>query len=494
MASPGYSMDAIGHPVPAKGDEHPHMLPYHDMTAQPRPANMQCPPSAAFNPPFTHFALMYVDRNGELQVDVSPSLMGYERSIFTQEVRDRFLKSTSFGWQANLPSFHSNSVSHMDGDATGKQPYVFGLQQNASGWYGAPGPARPAPTGLIPCEWQSLQNNKRHRRNMRRMDSGIDRDSSSSSPSSSIRWTALRVGDKETLRSYYDKAFENFQQLNCRAIAKAFVKLVEPRKQVNHPYNGRKTAAGLSQRVDPELTKPQWWPAGVTHKEPDHLLKSDRIRLLVHILCELRESHGITADKLKDAGQDVRRQIMPAERIQVLDEIYYVRDMEEMYLDGKISADTVVHVSHVHMGEAGASELEDGATTNLQSLPVPIITVKSDAYNRPESHQQNIDPSLDPHSTRKGGFLPPSPVSVPSVSRKNSLDSSVSTSSSDLVSSMMTSAEPGRTLYAPKDVHTTGATCLPEYFAQHQSTAHNTQSGFWDPLHPSQPSISFHGY
>lgn len=160
----------------------------------------------------------------------------------------------------------------------------------------------------------------------------------------------------------------------------------------------------------------------------------------------------------------------------------------------KTGADTVVHVSHVHMGEAGASELEDGATTNLQSLPVPIITVKSDAYNRPESHQQNIDPSLDPHSTRKGGFLPPSPVSVPSVSRKNSLDSSVSTSSSDLVSSMMTSAEPGRTLYAPKDVHTTGATCLPEYFAQHQSTAHNTQSGFWDPLHPSQPSISFHGY
>lgn len=246
---------------------------------------------------------MYVDRNGELQIDASPSLMGYERSIFTQEVRDRFLKSTSFGWQANLPSFHSSkskasegemrkekerrgnltertlgSVNHMDGDVTGKQPYVFGMQQNASGWYGPPGPARPAPTGLIPCEWQSLQNNKRHRRNMRRMDSGIDRDSGSTSPSSSIRWTALRVGDKETLRSYYDKAFENFQQLNCRAIAKAFVKLVEPRKQVNHPYNGRKTAAGLSQRVDPELTKPQWWPAGVTHKEPDHLLKSGKRR------------------------------------------------------------------------------------------------------------------------------------------------------------------------------------------------------------------------
>lgn len=153
-------------------------------------------------------------------------------------------------------------------------------------------------------------------------------------------------------------AFENFQQLNCRAIAKAFVKLVEPRKQVNHPYNGRSTTAGMSQRVDPELTKPQWWPEGIRHREPDHLLKFgeilqaesencaqniptdidhiERIRLLVHILCELKESHNITSEKLKDAGQDVRRAIVPEERLQVLDEIYYVRDMEELYLDGKI--------------------------------------------------------------------------------------------------------------------------------------------------------------
>jgi hypothetical protein len=91
-----------------------------------------------------------------------------------------------------------------------------------------------------------------------------------------LRRTPIRIGDEPRILNYYERAFDAFQQINCRIIAKAFIKLVEPRKQVNHPYNGRKSSAGSSQDqpVDPELTKPKWWPAGVTHKEPDHLLKA----------------------------------------------------------------------------------------------------------------------------------------------------------------------------------------------------------------------------
>lgn len=220
------------------------------------------------------------------------------------------------------------------------------------------------PTQLIPCDWQFHQN-KRQKRSAKRLDqrvvyqtmpADVDYDMAPLSPP--IRRTAIRVGDEPRMRKYYEKAFEAFQQLNCRVIAKAFIKLVEPRKQVNHPYNGRKSASGSSpeQRVDPELTKPKWWPSGVTHKEPDHLLKAgrdirgddnvekklmlmteaERIRLLIHILRELRESHGITAEKLREAGQDVRRQITPAERLKVLDEIYTVRQAEERYLSGEI--------------------------------------------------------------------------------------------------------------------------------------------------------------
>lgn len=83
----------------------------------------------------------------------------------------------------------------------------------------------------------------------------------------------IPIGDSELLQKYYEKAFENLQQRNCRVLAKAYIKLVEPRKQVNYPYNGRKVVAGTCQQFDPEMTKPPWWPSGVRHREPDHIFK-----------------------------------------------------------------------------------------------------------------------------------------------------------------------------------------------------------------------------
>jgi hypothetical protein len=162
----------------------------------------------------------------------------------------------------------------------------------------------------------------------------------------------ISIRDQDFLRGYYEKVFQNLQQTNCRVIAKAYVKLVEPRKQVNYPYNGRKIVAGRTQQLEPDATKPPWWPAGVSHREPDHLPKAgkeppfschngvlltcqlERIRLLVHILCELRTSHGVTARRLKEAEQSIRRQISPPERLQLLDELYDVREAEEQFQDG----------------------------------------------------------------------------------------------------------------------------------------------------------------
>lgn len=228
-----------------------------------------------------------------------------------------------------------------------------------------------SPTPLIPCDWQ-LGQNRRHRRNARRRDMGMSYSTIASDfgcdplslPSSS--GCVIRVDDEVRLKKYYEKAFDAFQQLNCRVIAKAFIKLVEPRKQVNYPYNGRRASSspGGERRADPEMTKPPWWPVGVTHKEPDHLLKPgmssersvlglvtyvfcadrmilERIQLLIHILRELGESHDVSAERLRDAGQDVRRSISPPERLQILDEIYSVRHMEERYLRGEICKSSI---------------------------------------------------------------------------------------------------------------------------------------------------------
>ncbi|KAH8702387.1 hypothetical protein BGW36DRAFT_116075 [Talaromyces proteolyticus] len=173
----------------------------------------------------------------------------------------------------------------------------------------------------------------------------------------------LEIGDTRKVTAYYDSAFKRMQQLNCRMLAKGFIKLIEPRKQVKHPYNGGKPPAGSppGTRGDPERTKPDWWPQGVMHREPDHLRKERkfqiismrvlefislslvRLRLLVHIVQNLSPI-GITADKLQEIANDNRRQIKPPEKIGILDELFRVRRLEERYERNEVDANAVIFV------------------------------------------------------------------------------------------------------------------------------------------------------
>lgn len=79
----------------------------------------------------------------------------------------------------------------------------------------------------------------------------------------------IKIGNKDEIWKFYDQRFKNIQQWACKIIAKAWVKLIEPKKQSNHPYTGSDAKA------------PDWWPKPwgqlreekVRHKEPDHLYK-----------------------------------------------------------------------------------------------------------------------------------------------------------------------------------------------------------------------------
>ena len=99
----------------------------------------------------------------------------------------------------------------------------------------------------------------------------------------------LEIGNEVKVKSFYETALKHFQQLNCRQMAKAFIKFIEPRKQVKHPYNGGRPPPGSPQgtKGDPEKTKPEWWPPGVMHREPDHL-KKDRKTDILHLIVESR--------------------------------------------------------------------------------------------------------------------------------------------------------------------------------------------------------------
>ncbi|KAJ5864469.1 uncharacterized protein N7529_006385 [Penicillium soppii] len=348
------------------------------------------------NPP-PHYFMVYTDHNGQVHYDASASFAGCEGAIFTPDVTSRFMEMTG---QANQSSSQFISPST-------QPPHSWDLQSSAS--WDHPAQARRA--DLIPCELTSSQSRKKAKRTggiVKSRPKSISPPPPTAPPTGQ---TVLRVGNRALLRRYYEKAFEDFQQLNCRAIAKSYVKLVEPRKQVHYPYNGRRSIAGVTQTDNPEQTKPGWWPAGVVHKEPDHLLKPDRLRLLVHILCELKDSHGVTTDKLRDAGQDVRRQITPAHRLCVLDEIYYVRRMEERYLDGEIDANTMIQVSQTHLPEAifhDSNELPSRA----HAAPMTVSAHKRENAMLDPSDDSNI-PTADEEDSKMHhthGLVPLSPT------------------------------------------------------------------------------------
>ncbi|KAL4941123.1 hypothetical protein BDV06DRAFT_195148 [Aspergillus oleicola] len=463
-------MDPVAHPAMVK-DEQRQMMSYQDMTSQ---TEFQCSQQIQSALPYSHFAVMYINHRGELQTEASPAIAGYENAIFNEETQERFLRLAGGEWQQGVLS-----------------------NPPAPSWYHS---TLLRPTGLIPCEWQSLQS-KRHRRGSRRIDSGLGWEPPTPSPT--LKRSTLRVGQTKLLRTYYEKAFIGFQQLNCRIISKAFIKFVEPRKQVNFPYNGKRG----SKENDPEQTKPKWWPAGVMHKEPDHLHKTQRLRLLVHILCELRESHGVTAEKLKDAGQDVRRQITPAIRLQILDEIFYVRGMEELYLDGKISGDTTIHVSHVHLeNELEGLTISDNIPHPLPTIPtinrdqqtvrrsycdIPIISGNAYAHSQPlKNGKRRADSDYDQ-------YMPPSPCS--SISRKSSVEGSASAYSSDIDPAILVGPEPGKSPSLPQGLHPSGSTSLPDLFGSQfaiNSAGQSSQPGIWGTLTaPSMhPPYSFPSY
>lgn len=333
---------------------------------------------------------------------------------------------------------------------------------------------------MIPCEWQTSQNRRKRQRPTAR-----DRPKSSSPPpTASTGRTILRVGDQKLLQEYYNQAFEDFQQLNCRAIAKSYIKLVEPRKQVHFPYNGRKVISGVSQRVDPELTKPGWWPEGVIHKEPDHLKKDGRVQLLVHILCRLKDSHGITAEKLREAGQDVRRQITPANRLDVLDEIYFVRQMEEQFIDGEIDANTLIQVSHTKLS---CTENQEGEILSpTHAPPVSARSFNPDVEDVGHSQSGFID-RTNPGPPPDQPGLPLSPATSDSSGPRSPTNTSFTTYPVHLNQP----AIPQEPMIGHKSV-LQPPTYLPGYYPQ-QFAPQKTSADYW-PNVPSMPDVSPYGY
>ncbi|EDP50758.1 hypothetical protein AFUB_070990 [Aspergillus fumigatus A1163] len=270
-----------------------------------------------------------------LKVIESPSIQEQNETVFTTEVCERFLEilGAKIGYQPPM-------VRRLS--AAGATPYSYEPQQLLGHF--------------------SYRQTKRARNSPANSKYGVPPSVQFSvtveeTPScGSVDIVGLKIGDTPKVLEYYERSLKHFRQFNCREVAKAFIKFIEPGKQVKHPYNGGKPPAGAppGKKGDPEKTKPEWWPADVVHKEPDHLRRNrmytppenlqcqvtlltdlERLSLLIHIIRKLGR-FGITTDQLQEIAHDCKRRLSSPHKLQILDEVFRVRRIEERYERGEV--------------------------------------------------------------------------------------------------------------------------------------------------------------
>ncbi|AQZ13476.1 YDR124W [Zygosaccharomyces parabailii] len=90
----------------------------------------------------------------------------------------------------------------------------------------------------------------------------------------------LSLNNTSLVEKYVYCALKLLRQVPCKAIAKAWIKIIEPRKKTKYPY------------IKGNIAKPTWWPQDVEHREPDHLQKPDRLKLMCAILTQVLPKLG----------------------------------------------------------------------------------------------------------------------------------------------------------------------------------------------------------
>ncbi|KAI0549383.1 hypothetical protein F4679DRAFT_267584 [Xylaria curta] len=193
----------------------------------------------------------------------------------------------------------------------------------------------------------------------------------------------IRIGDGDAVYAFYDHRLRCCQQNACKMIAKAWVKVVAPKKQSTHPYTGG------------DRTRPDWWPEtyytlekdtwqNLRHKEPDHLNKDERVYLLCHILRMLVEPKHSRHPALQKVNLDLKAleaasfealsswfndKDAPAnaDKKLFLKEIFKVARHEANYKDGGLDGNTEIFVKAISP-EAGKDADSDEEETFGQIL------------------------------------------------------------------------------------------------------------------------------
>jgi hypothetical protein len=121
----------------------------------------------------------------------------------------------------------------------------------------------------------------------------------------------LNLKDQRAVKEHIEECFKLLQQMPCKSVAKAWIRIIEPKKQTRYPYKME------------ERSKPHWWPDNVRHVEPDHLLKKERVNLLVHILlkCEVM---------IRDLRDSLTKLDLDDNKLRIAEETLFVRKAIQM--------------------------------------------------------------------------------------------------------------------------------------------------------------------
>lgn len=298
--------------------------------------------------PVSAYALLVLRPEGDVHTYVSDSVQTSPNRLFSRPLREQFLRACdakSEGYARGAPSQNVESSMGSEDD--------------------------------LAEERGQTQTRKRPR----------TRNSHAVAPASTSK-VQIALHNRQQLRNFYVQCFGHFQQGGCKVLAKAWVKLVEPRKQSNHPYTGK------------AKTAPKWWPPtngpnAIRHREPDHLKKPERLILCTHILEVLLDPDhpcrqeqpprserpaidAITIQKLEDhtweamAGFFSLDQKNESKRV-YLEEIFRVAKLEEKYRRGALDPNAIVLVTHdARAGQADSGE-DDTQQRQLSNFP-PSVT------------------------------------------------------------------------------------------------------------------------
>ncbi|EPQ30995.1 uncharacterized protein PFL1_01184 [Pseudozyma flocculosa PF-1] len=170
---------------------------------------------------------------------------------------------------------------------------------------------------------------------------GLSRTASNSHPPQ----FEIRLENEASRTAFLELRFGQLQQGVCKTVAKAWIKIIEPKKQTRCPYNKG------------EEGKPSWWPDGVRHKEPDHLMKPERHSLLLTIL----RSPKVQVARLQLATAEVVA-LIKADKVSLLMDVYRIAREEEKMREAKVDMDTPMTVGVSTLD--GWSESEQGPTSD----------------------------------------------------------------------------------------------------------------------------------